>query len=190
MTATKTTTVATKTVQPPTQAVALDAHWAAKMQKLRDRQLAETTFVVCDDVDIKTRYDRAVRAQQTAQAVLKASSTDDAEAQKDADTADAELAQAKTAYDEASIPIRFRALPRPALEALYKAHKPSEQQIEDGEEWGTGFYAALISAASVDGMSEADAQELLDAWSLAEANAMFNAAMGVQSTTRSDLGKG
>lgn len=189
MTATKTTTAATKTA-PPVQAVALDAHWAAKMQKLRDRQLAEATFVVCDDVDIKTRYDRAVRAQQTAQAMLKAATSGDAEVQKEAELADKELAEAKTAYDEASIPIRFRALPRPALEALYKAHKPSEQQIEDGEEWGAGFYAALISAASVDGMSEADAQELLDAWSLAEANAMFNAAMGVQSTTRSDLGKG
>lgn len=188
MTATKTTPATAKTAQPPVQAVALDAHWAAKMQKLRDRQLAETEFVICDDVAIKTRYDRAVRAQQTAQALLKATSSDDTEAQNDADAADTELAQAKTVYDEASIAIRFRALQ--ALEALYKAHKPSEQQIEDGEEWGAGFYAALISASSVDGMSEVDAQELLDSWSLAEANAMFNAAMGVQNTTRSDLGKG
>lgn len=175
--------------QPPAAALAADAHWAAKMQRLRERKLAEATFVVCDDPAIRTRYTQASRAADLADTYLK-SNPKDADAQHDADTARRERDEAKAAYDEVSIPIRFRALPRPAFEALFKAHPASEDDQENGKEFGPGYPAALIAAASVDGMTETEAQELLDTWSLSEANALFNAAMGVQDTTRADLGKG
>jgi hypothetical protein len=175
--------------EPPAAAVAADAHWAAKMDRLRSRHLAETTFWICDDTDVRTRHQRAQRTFDLAQAYAK-DHPDDPEARTELDKATVERDEAKQAYDQVAIPVRFRALSRPALEALYKAHKPSEAEAEEGAEWAATFPAALIAAASVDGMTETEAQELLDTWSLAEANAMFNAAHGVQNTTRADLGKG
>lgn len=182
-------TNASKTPEPPAAAVAADAHWAAKMQRLRDRQLAETVFVVCDDTDVRTRYQRAQRDHDLAQAYAK-DHPDDAEAAAEVARASAEWDEAKAAHDQIAIELRFRALPRKALEQLYKEHKASEAEADEGKEWAESFHAALIAAASVDGMTEGDAQELLDNWSLSEANALFNAAYGVQNTTRADLGKG
>lgn len=184
-----TTKPAQTSPQPPAAAVSADAHWAAKMERLRNRNLAETTFVICDEPDVRTRYTKAVRGLELAENYLKNNPADQ-EAARETEQARTELEEAKAAYDEVSIPIRFRALPRQSLEALYKAHKPSEAEAEEGAEWGSAFHAALISAASVDGMTEAEARELLDSWSLVEANAMFNAAYGIQSTIRADLGKG
>ncbi|MEU6054235.1 hypothetical protein ABZ829_27915 [Streptomyces xanthochromogenes] len=185
MPATKNTTP----VEPPAAAVAADAHWAAKMKRLRDRTLAETVFTICDDRDIAERRATAQYDLDRARDEAKAQPGDpDVAARLEA--AASELEQAQAAYDQVAIPLRFRALPRLALEALYKAHKPSEEEATEGAEWGAGFPAALVSAASVDGMSETDAQDLLDTWSLAEANALFHAAHGVQQTTRADLGKG
>jgi hypothetical protein len=187
---TTTRTRQTTTPQPPpAQAVAADAHWSDKMNRLRNRALAETTFVICDDQAVRDRHNRASRAFDMAEAYAKAH-PEDAEAAADLATATAERDAAKAAYDETSIAIRFRALPRPAFEVLFKAHPASEAETEEGKEWGEGYPAALIAASSVDGMTEAEARELLDSWSLAEANAMFNAALGVQHTTRADLGKG
>ncbi len=184
-----TTTKKTTQPDPPAAALAADAHWADKMARLRNRNLAETTFVVCDDADIRTRYLRSQRAFDLAQSYAK-DHPNDLEAAAEVGKATMERDEAKQAYDQVAIPIRFRALPRQSLEALYKAHKPSETEAEDGAEWAPTFPAALIAASCVDGMTENEAQELLDSWSLAEANAMFNAAHSVQNTTRTDLGKG
>ncbi len=175
--------------QPPAAAVAADAHWAAKMQRLRDRHLAQTTFVICDDQTIRARYQRTKRSLEVAQTYVQ-DHPNDTEAAAQLARVVQEHADAKAAYDDVSIPIVFRALPRPALEALYKVHKPSEAEAEEGANWNASFPAALISAACVDGMTQAEAQELLDSWSLAEANAMFNAAHEIQHNSRTDLGKG
>lgn len=175
--------------QPPAAAVAADAHWAAKMERLRARQLAETTFVICDDAEVRTRHQRTRHALDLAQAYAK-DHPDDTEAAAELATAQTAHDEAKSAYDQVAITLRFRALPRTALEALYKQHQPSEAESDDGKTWADSFPPALIAAASVDGMSEDDARELLSAWSLAEADAMFNAAYSVQNTTRADLGKG
>lgn len=177
------------TPDPPAAALAADAHWAAKMDRLRSRNLAETTFVICDDQEARDRHNRARRAFDLSETYAKAH-PEDTEAASELATATAERDEAKAAYDQASIAIRFRALPRPAFEALYKAHPASEADTEEGKEWGPGYPAALIAASCVDGMTEDEARELLASWSLAEANAMFNAAYGVQNTTRADLGKG
>ncbi|MEW2402127.1 hypothetical protein [Streptomyces sp. NPDC046862] len=182
------TTTRTKP-EPPPAAVAADAHWAAKMDRLRARTLAETTFVICDDTEVRTRFQRAQRNLEVTQAFAK-DHPGDSEAATDAATAQTAYDEAKTAYDQVAIPLRFRALPRTALEALYKQHQPSESESDEGKQWADSFPAALIAAASVDGMSEDEARELLSSWSLVEADAMFNAAYSVQNTTRADLGKG
>lgn len=186
MTATKNTRTAP---EPPAAALSTDAHWAAKMQRLRARQLAQETFWVCDDQQVRERHLRAQRAFDMAQAYAK-NNPSDTDGATELARATTERDEAKAAYEQVAIPLAFRALPREALEALYKQHKPSEAEAEDGAQWASTFPAALIAAASVDGMTEQEAQELLDTWSLAEANAMFNAAHGVQNTTRADLGKG
>lgn len=175
--------------QPPAAAVSADAHWAAKMERLRNRTLAESTFVICDDQAIRDRHTRAERAFELTETYAKAN-PEDTEAAADLAKAVVEREEAKAAYEQVSIPLRFRALPRPALEALYKLHPASEAEAEEGKEWAASFPPALIAASSVDGMTETEAKELLADWSLAEANAMFNAAYGIQSTTRADLGKG
>ena len=181
----------TRTIKPdpPAAAVASDAHWAAKMERLRSRQLAETTFVICDDAEVRARHQRAKNALELAQAYAK-EHPDDTEAAADLDRTQAAYEEAKSAYDQVAIVLRFRALPRTALEALYKQHQPSEAESDEGKQWADSFPPALIAAASVDGMSEDDARELLSTWSLAEADSMFNAAYSVQNTTRADLGKG
>ena len=183
------TTTKARSPEPPPAALAADAHWAAKMERLRSRQLAETVFVICDDADVRTAYQRARRAHDLAQDYVKAH-PDDAAAASDAEKTAREFEEAKAAYDQVAIPLTFRALPRKAFESLLKAHAPSETEADEGKQWADTFPAALIAAASVDGMSEQDARELVDLWSLAEANAMFNAAYSVQDTTRADLGKG
>jgi hypothetical protein len=184
---TKTTTASKP--QPPAAAVAADAHWAAKMERLRNRSLAEATYVVCDDEAIRTQYRRTQRTLDLAQTYAD-THPDDADAKSDLAKAATDLDEAKQAYDEIAIPIRFRALPRPAMEALYKAHKPSEAEAEEGASWADTFPAALIAASSIDGMTETEAQELLSTWSLAEANDLFQTVHNLQNTTRADLGKG
>ncbi|MCX4885861.1 hypothetical protein [Streptomyces sp. NBC_00847] len=186
---TATTKTATSKPAPPAQAVAADAHWSAKMARLRDRQLAETVFAICDDPDVRTRYQRAQRTLDLAQSYAK-EHPDEPDAAVDATRAAVELDEAKTAYDQIAIPLTFRALPRRAYEELLKAHLPSDTESDEGREWDEAFPAELIAAASVDGMTATEAQELLDTWSLSEANAMFNAAFNIQHTTRADLGKG
>lgn len=184
-----TTTKNSTRPEPPAAAVAADAHWAAKMERLRARQLAETTFVICDDPDVRTRHQRTKNALELAQAYVK-DHPDDTDAAADLAAAQTAFDEAKSAYDQVAIVLRFRALPRTALEALYQQHRASEADSDEGKQWADSFPAALIAAASVDGMSEGDAKELLASWSLAEADAMFNAAYSVQNTTRADLGKG
>ncbi|MCA1220249.1 hypothetical protein [Streptomyces sp. 8L] len=183
---TKTTT--TKT-EPPAQAVAQDAHWAAKMERLRQRKLAEAVFTVCDDLDVATAHQRAVRDHANAAEYLKANPGDE-DAKRDADRSQQVLDEATAAYEDASVALRLRALPRPAFEGLLDKHKPTEEDEALGREWAETFHAALISAASVDGMTVDEAQELLDTWSLSESRSLFNAAYGVQATMRTDLGKG
>ncbi|GGV02468.1 hypothetical protein GCM10010211_82260 [Streptomyces albospinus] len=52
------------------------------------------------------------------------------------------------------------------------------------------FPAALISAASFDGMSQKEAAELPSTWSAPDANMLWEAAWSVQQERRVDLGKG
>lgn len=114
--------------------------------------------------------------------------------------ADAGLVKAQDALADATLALTFRALPRPVWEQLLRDHAPSEVQADQGMEYNVEtFPAALISAchverdaggAEIEGMSAADAQELLDTWADAEAKALFTAALVINQTLRADLGKG
>lgn len=178
---------------PPPAAVAADAHWAAKMARLRSRQLPERTLKICDDEDLKEALGAAQWAQRrlVTAAEMPAGEEVPADLQAQLDAAAAAVAAAQEAVDAATIPLLFRGLPRPDYEALIKAHPPTEKQGEDGDGWNVDTFApALISAASVDGMPPEDAEFFLATWAPAEATALFNAAFSVQQVDRTDLGKG
>src|SRR4051794_20990516 len=114
------------TVEPPTVAVAKDAHWAAKMARLRARKLPERTLSICDDADAKT----AVAETAMARAKARAAAMDECaeqgirEEQRDAWVAsnpqvlaaDAAMSGAQDALEAVTLTLTFRALPRPAWE--------------------------------------------------------------------------
>ncbi|MCT9003533.1 hypothetical protein [Streptomyces rhizosphaerihabitans] len=198
------------TVELPAAAVARDAHWAAKMNRLRARKLPERTLSICDDEDAKTAVTDAALALAKARATALAECADQGirEDQRDAWVAsnphvlaaDAALNGSQEALAAVTLALTFRALPRPVWEQLLREHAPSEAQADQGMEYNVEtFPAALISACHVerddagevvDGMSIADAQELLDTWADAEAKALFTAALLINQTLRADLGKG
>ena len=174
---------------PPAHAVALDAHWAAKMDRLRVRALPQKHLRICDDQTVKDAWTAARHAAEQAREDAAEAPGDRQLAAEAKRTAKA-LEAARSAYDDASVILTFRAVPRPVLKALFDGHKPTEEQEAAGSEWNEEtFPAALISAASVDGMTVPEAQELIDTWSNAEANALFAAAMSAQQEQRMDLGK-
>lgn len=188
-------------VEPPAEAVARDPHWAAKMARLRARRLPERSVSFLDDQDLKQRVTDAAldMAKARASAVGRASEmevvADDRESwaltQPDVLAAQTVLDEARRALAAGTLTLTFRALPRPAWEQLLREHAPTEEQADLGHEYNVEtFPAALVSASSVDGMSEAEAQELLDSWSDADAKALFTAALLVNQTMRADLGKG
>lgn len=188
-------------VEPPADAVARDPHWAAKMARLRARRLPERAVSFLDDQDLKQRVTDAAldMAKARTSAVGRASEmevpADDREswalAQPEVLAAQAALDEARWALAAGTLSLTFRALPRPAWEQLLREHAPTEEQADLGHEYNVEtFPTALVSASSVDGMSEAEAQELLDTWSDADAKALFTAALLVNQTMRADLGKG
>ncbi|WP_326604261.1 hypothetical protein [Streptomyces sp. NBC_01800] len=202
--------MSTNTTEPPAAAVAKDAHWSAKMARLRARKLPERTLSICDDQDAKTAVTDAALTLAKARAGALAECTEQGirEEQRDAWVAsnpqvlaaDAGLVQAQDDLEDATLRLTFRAVPRPVWEQLLRDHAPTESQADQGMEYDVDtFPAALISAchverdaggAEVEGMSAADAQELLDTWADAEAKALFTAALVINQTLRADLGKG
>ncbi|MFJ3630797.1 hypothetical protein [Streptomyces sp. NPDC090112] len=195
---------------PPPSAVARDPHWAAKMQRLRSRRLAERTLSICDDPALKAAVTEAAlglaRARteaQTAsieQGIAESSRAGWVAQRPEVFAAEGALADAQQDLDRATERLTFRALPRPAWEQLLREHPPTEAQADAGMEYNVEtFPAALIASchierdeagAEVPSMTEADAQDLLDAWGDSDAKALFTTALVVNQTIRADLGKG
>ncbi|MGI5401942.1 hypothetical protein ACQEVG_21360 [Streptomyces sp. CA-135486] len=164
--------------------------WEQKMERLRRRSLPERVLQICDDAARRTEYDEAKRAADRAQ-LLADSDPDNAVFAARATQAAERREIAAEALNAASVYLSFRALPRPVLEELINVHPPTDQQAADGAAFNPDtFPAALITASSVDGMSETEARELLDSWSAPDANALWEAAWQVQQESRTELGKG
>ena len=175
--------------QPPAAAVANDAHWQNTLERLRNRQRPTATLRICDDQTAKDALTEAQAEQRRVERRYDGENTDEAKkARRAADTA---VTRAQAAVDDASIVLTFRALERTALDALKKAHPPTEEQAEDGFEINADTLGpALVAASNVDGMTEEQAREFLDTWSDAEAGALFSTAWNIQLESRLDLGKG
>ncbi|MEW1658820.1 hypothetical protein [Streptomyces sp. NPDC093707] len=197
-------------IEPPAAAVARDAHWAAKMARLKARTLPERSLRVCDDDAAKKNATDAAlelakarttaRAGAAEQGIAEADREEWMLARPDVVAAQLRLDDTERALDNATIVLTFRALPRPAWEQLLRDHPPTEAQADQGMEYNVETYpAALIAACHIErdesggevpGMSEQEAQELLDAWPDSEAKALFTCALLVNQTLRADLGKG
>lgn len=183
------TTTKTKP-EPPANAVARDPHWTATRERLRNRQRPILTMTICDDTDVKARYDSAVYTERRARAAAELE-PDDIDLAKALKAAESELAAAREAFDAVAIVLRFQALPRADFEALKKEHPASEEQTEDGLAFNIDtFGPALVAASSLDGISEEEATEYLETWAAGEADQLFSTAWNVQGETRADLGKG
>ncbi|MFG2532827.1 hypothetical protein [Streptomyces sp. NPDC048516] len=176
--------------QPPANAVAQDAHWASTLERLRNRQRPTATLTICDDSAAKNNLGTAHYEQRNTQRQYEGNETTP-EAKKALRAAEQKVAAAQKAVDDASIVLTFRALERTDLDALKKAHPPTEEQAEDGFEINADTLGpALVAASNTDGMTEEQAREFLDTWSDAEAGALFSTAWNVQLESRLDLGKG
>ncbi|WP_228981280.1 hypothetical protein [Streptomyces sp. DH12] len=183
----------TSSPNPPAEAVAKDAHWAAKtakLERLRSRQRPTTKLTICDDPTVRRALDDA-RHRHLLATVKADGAPDDTAAQQALRDAEQRLSEAQAAFDEAAICLTFQALERPAFEALRRAHPPTEEQAEDGQIVNVASIAPeLIAASSLDGITVDLAGEFLDTWAEAEAIQLFHAAWDVQSVIRADVGKG
>ncbi|MFI5688608.1 hypothetical protein [Streptomyces sp. NPDC051636] len=167
--------------------------WEQKMERLRRRSLPERVLQICDDAALRAEYDEAKRAADRARLLAESDAENGVFAER-ARLAAERYEAASDALNRESVYLTFRALPRPVLEELLHAHPPTDDQAADSAAFNPdAFPAALIAASSTDGMSEAEARELLDTWSAPDANALWEAAWEVQQegrVDRADLGKG
>ncbi len=169
------------------EAQATEERWAEKMRRLRERPPAQRTLRVCDDEQVRREAVLADEALARARYVAKSHPEDEDVARRIPELERAN-AKAQEALAASSVTLTFRALPRPVLEELIAAHPPTEEQAaEDAAFNPDTFPAALVSASSVDGMSETEAEELLGSWPTAEANALWEAAWQVQQVNRADV---
>lgn len=173
----------------PSATTPAEGAWAAKMDRLRRRTRPQNKLRICDDDPLRQRFEETEQAARRARFVAEANPGDEQADQRAADAAAAHD-DARTALDAASDFLTFRALPRPVLEELIAQHPPTEKQTEEGAIFNPDtFPAALVSAASADGMSREEAEELLNGWSAPDANALWDAAWQVQQESRVELGK-
>ncbi|MFJ9617833.1 hypothetical protein [Streptomyces noursei] len=178
----------TKSPSSPRETPAEGA-WAAKMARLRQRPRPQNRLRICDDDQLRQQAEAAEQAAHRARLLSEAAPDDPASAQRAADT-EAAAEAARTALDDASEFLTFRALAREVLEDLIAGHPPTEAQAAEGAVFNPDtFPAALVAAASFDGMSEEEAAELLTTWSAPDANMLWEAAWQVQQKSRVELGK-
>ncbi|PZT71502.1 hypothetical protein [Streptomyces sp. AC1-42T] len=176
--------------EPPAAAVAADAHWSAKMGRLRARKAAEVPLYLWQDPEIRDAFEAARRDAHNARQLAESDPANKT-LKQEAEEAAAALKEARAAYEADCEVLMFRALPGDAFSDLVKEHPPTEEQAEGGSDWNEDtFPAALIAAANVDGMTEDDAADLLATWGMADRVDLFQAALAAQNTKRSDWGKG
>jgi hypothetical protein len=175
---------------PPANALAADAHWAKKLERLRNRTRPNAHITICDDQDIKRALADARREHQVAELQAKADPKD-TEAQKRLKDAAAILAQAQAAFDDEAVVLHFHALERDDLQALISEHPPTEAQAEAGYDFNKDTLTPLlIAAASEEGLTAEDAELFLKSWGQGEADLLSNTVYGIQRDVRMDVGKG
>lgn len=173
---------------PPKTRTAQQKQSPAERARQRKRPVLKMT--ICDDTVIKSALEIARHTLRQLKAAA-ADRPDDATVTVALTQAEQDLAEAQAAFDAEAYDLRFEALPRTDFEDLKKQHPPTEAQAEDGFAFNIDtFGPALVSAASLDGLTVDDAASFLDTWAENEAAALFNTAWSAQQENRTDVGKG
>lgn len=157
---------------PPAEAVARDAHWSAKMTRLRNRAPQRVALVFPDDdaaVAVREAGELEDDARRAARVDLLAADPDaevtveQVEADPRVVAALAGVEQAKAAQLEADVRITVQGLPADVYEDLVSAHPATPEQEERGElTYNVDRFApALIAACCTDDMTPADAAALI-----------------------------
>ncbi|MEU8472706.1 hypothetical protein AB0F30_33315 [Streptomyces sp. NPDC029006] len=178
-------------LEPLQEAVGRDPHGEATRDRLTARQRPVATLTFCDDQAIKERLASAEYAERRA-LVAAELEPDDPDFQALVAAAQDELADARAAFTEAAIVLRFQGLRRKDFTALKRRHPATEDQAANGLDVNPEtFDPALIAACSLDGITAEDAAEYLADWTEGEALLLFNTAYGLQgSDARAVLGDG
>jgi hypothetical protein len=166
--------------------------WNDLKKRLSNIKPAVATFTICDDLDLREQLAAAKKEARDAEAAWTTAADEVKDiAKKRLDRARTRLDDAQAAFDTHAITLRFKALSREELEDLEREHPATEEQEADGESWNPDtFPPALIAAASLDGMPVEDAREYMAKWSNPDFRDLWNAAYGIQTLRRTDLGKG
>lgn len=181
---------ARKTPQPPAEAVSKDAHWAAKLDRLRNRKRPTATVTICDDHEVKQALAEATRDHARAQILADADPKDTA-AQAAVQKAADKLATAQEAFDAEAIVLWFQAIEHEDLQTLMDAHPATEAQAEEGYDFNKDTLTPiLVSESSMDGLTVDDAKHFLKTWGRGEVETLSNAVFAVQRDVRMDVGKG
>jgi hypothetical protein len=173
-----------------------NSSWDSLQKRLDARGKPTRTLSLCDDPDIRDRYQAARQAAERADTFLASLPKDaDKEARtqlaKEAEQAHTDLEAARAEYEAHTVTLTFTALERASLEALQAAHPATEEDEERGTDFHFDTFApALIAAASLDGMPVEYASNAMRTWSLADSDDLWAAAWSVQRSRRTDLGKG
>lgn len=169
--------------------------WDALQQRLDARGKPTRTLHLCDDPDVRDRYQMAKQAAERADSLL-ASMPKDADKETrtllavEAGQAKDDLEAARQEYDAHTVTLTFTALERGAMEALLAKHPATEEDEERGTDFHFDTFApALISAASTDGMPLEYAANAMRTWTLGDSDDLWAAAWSVQRRKRTDLGK-
>lgn len=86
------------------------------------------------------------------------------------------IAELEAETDAASVEFKIKAVTRTEWVALLKAHPPTDEEREAGNDFGEGMAAAALAACSVDPeMSLEQAQQLLDTVSTRQFNSLWSA---------------
>jgi hypothetical protein len=150
---------------PPTEAVAQDAHWQAKLAKLEAKKPIRRSVKIVLDYDVEQavvdaqtevlrRENTLLRAQGDAESAPEDEASKEAvtDAETALEAAKAALEETQTALDEVTVELTFQALPRRAFEKLISENPPTDEARKEGEQYNVDtFVPALIAACSVDG---------------------------------------
>lgn len=162
----------TTTTTPPPAAVAADAHWSAKMKRLRARKPQAVTLVFPDG----DAADAVREAQSADTDARRAVRIDLLAADPDADPTEAEIeaddrvqatlagiAAAEAEQAEADVRITIQGLPADVYEDLIARHPATVEQEERGElAYNVDrFGPELVAACCTDDMTPRDAAALI-----------------------------
>lgn len=117
-------------------------------EQLLARQLPKATVTL--RMDWSTEVDQAERELESARQTLQRSG------EPDSDT-EGRVAELETRVGEAYYQVQLKTIPPADMEALWAAHRPSEEEQKNGAQWAPTFGPAVLAATVVDsGLTEAD----------------------------------